>query len=354
MSDSKFTTSAKPALRYKDYGHPLWRRALLTREGAVVGALIIVIVVASATVYNFASVTTLSFLLPEVAPILLIALPMTLVIITGEIDLSVASMAGLSGAILGTLHKAGMPVEYASIIALVVGILGGALNGFLVTIVGLPSLAVTIGSLALFRGIAHGLVGTVVVTDFPEYWKDIARAEIGSTGIPNVMILCLVLAIVFAILLHFTPFGRGVFAIGLSLETARFSGVKVERTKLTLFILTGFISALAGIYITLLFSSAGGDNATGMELTVIAAVLLGGVSIFGGRGALHGVIAAVFLIQTLSHALRIAYVTSDVINIITGTLLVASVVSPSFLDWLRNKRTSPGGKKQETLAAAKG
>uniref|UniRef100_UPI0039899673 ABC transporter permease n=1 Tax=Conyzicola sp. TaxID=1969404 RepID=UPI0039899673 len=120
----------------------------------------------------------------------------------------------------------------------------------------------------------------------------------------------------------------------------------VERTKFILFVLTGTISALAGIYYTLRFGSARGDNATGLELSVIAAVLLGGVSIFGGRGALHGVIAGVLLIGVLGSALRLANVTSDVINIITGVLLVASVVSTSVLNWVRAKRTRPGEPKK--------
>ena len=116
------------------------------------------------------------------------------------------------------------------------------------------------------------------------------------------MILFVVLALAFAVLLHFTPFGRGVYAIGLNNEAAHFSGVDVERTKFILFVLSGVVSALAGIYFTLRFGSARGDNATGLELQVIAAVLLGGVSIFGGRGALHGVIAGVLLIGVISAA----------------------------------------------------
>jgi len=156
------------------------------------------------------------------------------------------------------------------------------------------------------------------------------------------------------VLLHLTPFGRGIYAIGLSAEAAKFSGIKVERAKFILFMLSGLISALAGIYYTLRFSSARGDNATGLELSVIAAVLLGGVSIFGGRGSTLGPIAGAVLIGVLASALRLANVTSDVINIITGTLLVASVVATSFLAWLRTKRTRPGGKKTKSLAAAKG
>jgi rhamnose transport system permease protein len=352
ISEAPLPTSTAP--QYQNYGQPLWRRLFLTREFAVIGALILVIIVANATVYRFGTPLTLTYLLLDMAPILLIALPMTLVIITGEIDLSVASIVGLSSVLLGVLHRAGMPIEVASIFCLIAGMVGGAINGLLVTRVGLPSLAVTIGTLALFRGLAVGLLGTTAITDFPSFWTDLATSQLGASGVPSIMIVFAVLVVVFAILLHATPFGRGVYAIGLSSETARFSGVRVERTKLILFVLSGSVSALAGIYYTLRFGSARGDNATGLELAVIAAVLLGGVSIFGGRGALHGVIAGVLLIGALSSALRLANVTSDVINIITGTLLVASVVSTSFLAWLRNKRSRSGGKKPETLAAAKG
>jgi rhamnose transport system permease protein len=345
--------TATSARVYKDYSRPLWQRILLTREGAVYAALIIVIIGATLSVRNFGSPITMTYLLLDVTPILLIALPMTLVIITGEIDLSVASVVGLSSVVLGTLHQGGLPIEAAGLVALVVGAIAGAVNGFLITVVGLPSLAVTIGTLALYRGLAVGLLGTTAVTDFTEFWTDLAKSKIGSTGVPSVMILFVILLIAFAIVLHFTPFGRGIFAIGLSPEAARFSGIHVERTKFILFVLSGTVSALAGIYYTLRFGSARGDNATGLELSVIAAVLLGGVSIFGGRGALHGVIAGVLLIGVLGSALRLANVTSDVINIITGTLLVASVVSTSVLAWLRSKRARPGGTRSGP-AATKG
>ncbi|MGX5682689.1 ABC transporter permease [Schumannella luteola] len=340
------TDTAQRAPRtYKDFGQPLWRRILLTREMAIVGLLVIVYVVAALSVRNFAAPITITYLLLDVAAILMIALPMTLIIITGEIDLSVASIVGLSSVVLGTLHQAGLPIEVAGLVAIVVGAIAGAVNGFFITVVGLPSLAVTIGTLALFRGLAVGLLGTTAVTDFTEFWTDLAKSKIPGTPIPSVMILFVVLAIAFAIVLHFTAFGRGIFAIGLSSEAARFSGVNVERTKFILFVLSGAVSALAGIYYTLRFGSARGDNATGLELSVIAAVLLGGVSIFGGRGAIHGVIAGVLLIGILSSALRLANVTSDVINIITGALLVASVVSTSILAWIRRRRVGPGVKK---------
>ena len=334
------TRARLAAKTIENYGRPLWRRWLLSRESAVIVAVILVWVVASVAVPYFGTTTTLGFLLLDATPILMIALPMTFVIITGEIDLSVASTLGLSSVMLGVLTKGGVPIELAMIVCLVAGLLAGAVNGFLVTIVGLPSLAVTIGTLALFRGIAVGLLGTTAITTFPPFWQNLAQARFGLTGIPVVMVLVVVLVVIFALVLHFTPFGRGLFALGLSKDTAAFSGVKVNRAKFIAFLLTGLISALAGIYWTLRYGSARGDNATGLELSVIAAVLLGGVSIFGGKGALHGVVAGVLLIGVLQSALRLANVSSDAINIIIGALLIVSVLSPRILAWARRLRPS--------------
>ncbi|WP_460798919.1 ABC transporter permease [Microbacterium sp. GXF0217] len=334
------TTSTPRVIR--DYDRPLWRRVLLTREFAIIGLLALVIVVASTTIRGFGQPITYNYLLLDVAPILLVALPMTLVMVTGEIDLSVGSMVGLASVVTGVLTQAGAPFEIAALAALAVGVVGGAFNGFLVTVVGLPSLAVTIGTLALFRGLAVGLLGTTAVTDFPELWTDLAKAKIAGTTIPYIVIPFLILLAIFVVLLHFTPFGRGIYAIGLSKDAARFSGVHVERTKFLLFVLAGVVAAFAGIFYTLRFGSARGDNATGLELQVIAAVVLGGVSVFGGRGHLHGVVAAVLLIGVLGSSLRLAGVTSDVINIITGGLLIFSVVAASILAWAERVRARVG------------
>src|SRR3978361_624120 len=316
---------------YPFHAHPLWRRLLVSREAAVLALLVLVLVWAINFVSFFATQLTMTYLFLDIAPILLIALPMTLIIVTGEIDLSVASVVGLSSVILGSLVDHGTSVPVAAAAALVAGLACGALNGFLVAYVGLPSLAVTIGTLALFRGIAVGVLGTKAVTDFPSRWSDLAKQEVGGTGIPLIVVAFAFLAVVFTILLHFSSFGRGVYDIGLNTEAAQFTGVSVARTKFTLFLLSGVVSAFAGIDYTLRFGSARGDNATGLELQVIAAVLLGGVSIFGGRGALHGVLGGVLLIGVISSALRLENVTVNVINIIIGGLLVLSVMSTSLL-----------------------
>lgn len=321
---------------YSSHAHPYWRRVLFTREMAIIALLVIVYLWSRFTIEGFGGELTAYFLFLDTAPILLIALPMTLVIATGEIDLSVASVVGLTSVVFGLLHQdAGVSVPIAGLVAILVGVVCGAFNGFLVAYLRLPSLAVTIGTLALFRGLAVGALGTTAKTEFDPTWTDLAKQRIvESQPYPWILVPFLVLLVGFVLLLHFSPFGRSVFEIGLNDEAARFSGVDVARVKLWLFVLAGTVSAMAGVYFTLRFGSARGDNATGLELQVIAAVLLGGVSIFGGRGALHGVVAGVLLIGVLSAALRLEGRTINVINIVIGTLLVLSVISTQVLAWV--------------------
>ncbi|MEU5154089.1 ABC transporter permease [Glycomyces sp. NPDC021274] len=330
------------SLHFRAHARPAWRRLLLTRETAVIAILAAVLLYANLAVSNFDSPLTLYYLFLDVTPLLLIALPLTMVIVTGEIDLSVASVVGLSSVLVGVLYAhAGLPMWAAAVTAIAVGAVCGSLNGFLVAYVGLPSLAVTIGTLALYRGIAIGLLGTEAVTDFPESWTDLAKMRIVEGGsLPLVLIPFAVLAAATAWLLHFSPFGRGVYEVGLNREAAHFTGVNVERTKFLLFVLTGAVSALAGVYFTLRYGSARGDNAYGLELQVIAAVLLGGVSIFGGRGALHGPIAGVLLIGAVSSAMRLEGQTVNAINIVIGVLLVASVVATPVLNRVAAERAA--------------
>ncbi len=328
-----------PARTYASYSRPLVLRLFATREFAVIALLVGVFVYATYNVEFFDGPLTLYFLFRDLAPVLLIALPMTLIIMTGEIDLSVASVMGLSAVVMALLHfEAGWSIPAAAAVAVLVGTACGAVNGYLVAYVGLPSLAVTIGTLALFRGIAVGLTGTTQYTGFPQEWRDLALDRVAEgSRFPLVLLPIGVLTVLFLVLLHFTTFGRGVVEIGLNDEAARFTGVDVERTKLLLFVMAGAVAAMAGVYFALIYNSARGNTAEGVELKVIAAVLLGGVSIFGGRGALPGVIAGALLIGVLSSALRLESVEDNQINIIIGGLLILSVVSGSVLGALRGR-----------------
>ena len=199
------------------------------------------------------------------------------------------------------------------------------------TRLGLPSLAVTIGTLALFRGLAFVVIGDESVTDFPG-GLDRPRVRQLRRHVRSRTRWCCsrVLAVAFGVLLHATPFGRSIFAIGANEEAAYFSGLRVKRIKLILFVLSGTVAALAGIVISLRNSTAAANVGQGFELTAITAVLLGGVSIFGGRGTIVGVILALFLLGGIQKALLLSEsISSYWIQIVTGTLLVGSVLGPN-------------------------
>lgn len=303
---------------------------------AIIALTVLVLIVASASVDNFGTSQNFGFLVLDLLPIALVALPMTLVIVTGEIDLSVASTLGLSSALMGYLWNANQPIETIIPVCLLLGAVLGAVNGFFVTVLGLPSLAVTIGTLALYRGLAFVVLGDSAVADFPALYTDWVTGTIGGSSIPNVLIIVVVLAIVFGVVLHATPIGRAVFAVGASEQAARFAGVRPGRLKFWLYVVSGLVAGLAGVLWTLRYSSARADNGAGLELAVVAAVLLGGVSIFGGKGALPGVIAGVVLLASLQNALRLSDVSNEALNVVTGVLLIASVLAPNLANAVRN------------------
>jgi rhamnose transport system permease protein len=305
------------------------RAGLLRWDTTLVLLLVVVAVVGQWASPDFLSGTNLFYLGLDIGEVALLSLPLTLIVVAGEIDLSIASILGLASALIGYLWDAGVPLETILPAVVVAGAVAGAFNGFLVTRLGLPSLAVTIGTLALYRGLAFVILGDKAVADFPASYTRYGTTPLPGTHVPYPTALFAVLALVFALLLHVTPFGRSVFAIGANREAAFFSGIRVRRTKLVLYVLSGAVAGLAGIVYTLRFASARADNGTGLELAVVAAVLLGGVSIFGGRGTLGGVVAAVLLLGGVRNALILNDVSNDTLNVVTGLLLIGSVVAPS-------------------------
>lgn len=345
--------TAPAARSYASYSRPFWQRVVMSREFAVIALLVAAIVYSRSQVDYFDGPQTMYFLFRDSASILLIALPMTAIIITGEIDLSVASTVALTSCVFGMLYvDAGLPIAVAAVLAIVLGAVCGAFNGFLIAYVGLPSIAVTIGTMALFRGIAAGMLGTESRTGYPDSWTDLAKQRIvEDQPYPMILIPFVVLAIAFALMLHFSSFGRGVFEIGLNDEAAHFTGVDVARTKAILFVLAGAVSGFVGIYTTLVTGVARAENSMGLELQVIAAVLLGGVSIFGGKGALHGVIAGVVLIGVIQRAMLLSGETINIINIVIGALLVLSVMSTSLLALIRRLATASRGARSSGRAS---
>jgi rhamnose transport system permease protein len=269
--------------------------------------------------------------------IAIMALAMTMVIIAREIDLSVASIFGLSSVVLGLLSDAGLPIALALVAVLAVGALAGSLNAALIVRIGVPSIVVTIGTLALFRGLGFGLFGTKSVSEFPSWFTQIGFGAVPGTQLPWSLVIFGVLFAACALVLHRSYAGRQLYAIGLSAETARFSGVKVQRIRTALFVFSGLLAAIAAIVYTARVSSVRADNGTGLELQVIAAVLLGGVSIFGGRGSLFGVLLSVVLIGVLRNVFTLQDVGGSVQDIVIGALMVSAVVLPEMVSRARGR-----------------
>lgn len=286
----------------------------------------------------------------------IMALAMTPIIITGDIDLSVESMVGLSGAILGVLWAAGVPLQVGIPIVLVVGLLGGLFNGLLVTRWGLPALVVTLGTLALYRGLANAVLGTSYVTNFPPEFTAFGFGYVPGTQVPWTLLAFLILAVVFTAVIHFTWIGRQVFAIGKNKDASRYSGVRVATLKTALFAVSGIVAAFAGIVLALRYNSVRSDNGTGLTLTVVMIAVLGGVDINGGKGTIPGVIVAVFTLAALQSALRLAGVSSEYQNVAIGLLLIVSVIAPQLARQTRAlvDRLHPGRPNQAQGSAPGG
>jgi rhamnose transport system permease protein len=335
-------TTAKPSAsevyRGSDDGsRPLWR-GLVRWESALVFVLIAVVIFGSSQSSTFLNSTNFFYIGLNMGEIAIMALPLTLIVMTGEIDLSVASMLGLSGTVMGSLFHSGWSIWAAMAAALVVGALGGALNGLLISKLGLPSIAVTIGTLTLFRGISEIILAPRTITGFPTSLTKIGVMPLQGTELAWSGLIFLVMAVICGVVLHATPLGRSIVAIGMQPEAAKFSGIRVDRIKFGLYVVSGVVCAFAGILFTLKNSSVSYDAGTGLELTVVAIVLLGGVSIFGGRGTVIGVVLAVVIVGCLQQALTQMGVQPEVQNIVTGVLLLISVVVPNSGEAVRRIR----------------
>ena len=259
---------------------------------------------------------------------IIVALIMTFIIINAEIDLSVGSMMGLAGCVMAFLFERGLPFELCLVAALLTGLILGAFNGFMVSYVGLTSLIVTLAGLISYRGLARVLLENRSIGDFPEWFDRLGQQPLIGP-FPLAMIIFFILVIIAVIILQWSGSGRQVYVIGNSSEVARYSGVNVRRVKMTLFIVSGVIAAFAGLLLAARLGSMRGDTATGTELEVITVVLLGGVSIFGGRGTLFGVLLAILIILNLRNGMGLLNITGEIQTGVIGVLLIISVLGPN-------------------------
>lgn len=272
---------------------------------------------------------------------IIVALIMTFIIISGEIDLSVASVMGFSAAVMATVHETGsVPFMVAILAGLIAGGLAGMVQGLVVTRFGIPSLVVTLAGLIGFRGAARVLMEDQSVGDFPAWFDTMGQQKI--VGPFPVALLLFAAGLVLAwIMLERNAVGRKVYVIGNSAEVARFSGVDVDGLKLRLFITSGLIAGLAGVLFAARLGSVRGSLAEFFELDIITMVLLGGVSIFGGVGSMFGVALAIFAVLNIRNGLGLANVDGIIQTGVVGLLLIGSVVLPNLTRSFRSRFDHP-------------
>jgi rhamnose transport system permease protein len=272
------------------------------------------------TLANFFEVVRLSVELG------LLALALTPVMITGGIDLSVGSMMGLAAVVFGaTWHDHGLPIGAAALVAILLGLAGGALNALLITLLDIPPIIVTLGSFSMFRGIAEGIThGAVNYTDFPQSFLMLGQGYFG--GAVPVQFPLFVLALVgYFVLLHRSAIGRTLYAIGFSGAGARYAGIPVRRRIALVYVLSGVVASIAAIIYVAHLGQARSDAGNGYELAAITAVVLGGTSVFGGRGTVWGTLFGLFSISVLQNGLRLAALPSEMTGVLTGVVLIASI-----------------------------
>ena len=301
-----------------------WR--LEPAQGILGLILVLEVAVFSAIGTNFLTLANAFEVVRLSVEIGLLAVALTPVITSGGIDLSVGSLMGLSAVVFGMLWRDwGLPIAAAAALTMVLGGLAGSLNGVLITVGRIPALIVTLGSFSLFRGLAEGLTGGVDnFTNFPRSFLFLGQGY-SMGGIPSQVPIFVIVVAAFWVLLHRTTIGRGLVAIGYAPEGARSAGLPVDRLVGLVYALSGLVASLAAIIYVAHLGQAKADAGTGYELSAITAVVLGGTSIFGGRGSVPGTLLGLFAIAVLQNGLRLADLPTELAGVLTGSLLVIAI-----------------------------
>ncbi len=312
------------------------RHLIVSQEGVLFVIMLVSVLFLATRTDKFLTVDNLLQQGRFMAEVGLIAIPMTYIIITGGIDLSVGSILGLTAIVLGwTWQELGFPLELAIITGILTGTVAGFINGLFIVRVGVPPLIMTLATLALYRGLAEGISEARSARGYPEWFFQLGQGEL--LGIPTQLWLLIISVIIFAIVLARTRLGRALYAIGNNEIGARFSGLTVNRHLLLIYTFSGFMSAVAGYIFVSRVSTTRSDMGTGIELDVIAAVVLGGTSIFGGTGSIPGTIIGVVLIQLLKNGLVLNGVTSDATIVVIGSVLIFAILVNNFIQRKRDE-----------------
>jgi rhamnose transport system permease protein len=306
-------------------------RWLTVQEAVLIGILILVIIALAFKSDRFLTPANLLNQTRFLSEVALLAVPMTFIIILGGIDLSVGSTMALSAILLGfSWQSFGFPLWAAVCVAFCGGALAGLLNGLVIVYLGVPPLIVTLATLAIYRGLSFGISESRSVHGFPESFAFWGSGDIW--GLPVQLYILVAVLIVSALALAGTPLGRCVYAIGNNETAARFAGLQVGRVKLLMYSFSGFMAGVAGFIFTSRVTSTRADAATGLELDVIAAVVFGGTSIFGGRGTILGTALGVVTIQLLKNGLQLAGLRGEATVILIGAVLILSILLNQFLE----------------------
>jgi rhamnose transport system permease protein len=301
-------------------------RSLLLRHETILGALLIAALVILA--FQSDRFFTADNLLNQgrlMAEVGLVALAMTFVIVTGGIDLSVGSILGLVAILLGVFwQNLGLPLPLAMILGILVGGVAGLVNGLIITRFGVPPLIATLATLALYRGLAEGISQARSVRGYPDWFFSLGQGEF--LGVPVQLWIFALLAAVAAVILGLSTFGRATYAIGSNAIASRFSGLSVDRTLLLIYTASGLVAGLAAVIFVSRVSTTRSDMGTGLELDVITAVVLGGTSIFGGRGTIIGTLLGLVLMQALKNGLALAGVKGDGTIVVIGAVLIGTIL----------------------------
>jgi rhamnose transport system permease protein len=298
-------------------------------EWMLVTLVVVAVVINSRLSPYFLNARNLSRTSADFMELGLMMLPMVFIIITGNIDLSVASNLGMCASFMAVLWNLHVNIWIAAFVALALGTLGGLLNGFLVARVKLPALVATLGTYAFYRGVAYVLLGDQAGRGYPPAFTYLGQGKLPGTLVPFSVCLFVALAVIFGLVLHRTTFGRYLFAIGNNESASIYAGVPVARIKLIIFTLSGFMSALAGLVLAARFGSTRPDIGTGLELAVITAAVLGGVDILGGIGTMPGAVLSLVLIGLMRFGMGLKNVQDQVQSIAIGSLLIVSILLAS-------------------------
>ena len=331
--------SSGPVLTKRPFTLPSW---IGVWELALLGLVVIASIWGSAVSPFFLTADNFAITAARSTGIGLMVLPMMWLMIAGEIDLSVASIFGLTGVIFGLGIESGLRLPESFALAMAAGGLAGLVNAFFSVVIGLPSLIVTVGTLSVYRGLAFVLLENRSISTLPEEFTDFTQGNIAGTSIPYTFVVFAILAALSGLFLQRGVVGRKTYAIGSSPDVSRFSGIRVKWIKGLLFVVSGLVAALAGILFSGYVSSARATNGLGLELTVIAIVLIGGASIYGGEGKFLGVLLSLVLVTIITSVMTLQFITTDIQNMVIGLLMAGAVVVPGIasraLDWRRSRQ----------------